>query len=270
MPWVVTAGVPMRSPLVMYGGRGSSGTVFSLRLMPARSSARRAFLPDRSASKLRRSTSIRWLSVPPETRRRPWPASAAASAAALAHDLRGVVGELGRGRLAEGHGLGGDDVVERAALRGRGTPPCRWPRRARPCRGCSRRAGPRRVLWVVNVTMSAYGHRVGVHAAGDEPGDVGGVEHEQRTDLVGDVAERLRVDDAGVGGGAGDDHLGAVARGRGRAPGRSRSARRSASRRRTRSGRGLPLALTGEPWVRWPPWSRRRPSTVSPGSSRPR
>ena len=29
MPWVVTAGVPMRRPLVMYGGRGSSGTVFS-------------------------------------------------------------------------------------------------------------------------------------------------------------------------------------------------------------------------------------------------
>ena len=51
MPWVVTAGVPMRSPVVMYGGRGSSGTVFSLRLMPARSRASRAFLPDRSASK---------------------------------------------------------------------------------------------------------------------------------------------------------------------------------------------------------------------------
>jgi hypothetical protein len=46
-------------------------------------------------------------------------------------------------------------------------------------------------LWVVKVTMSAYGHRVGVHAAGDEPGDVGGVEHEQRAHLVGDLPERL-------------------------------------------------------------------------------
>ena len=83
MPWVVTAGVPMRRPEVMYGGRGSSGTVFSLRLMPALSSASRAFLPERSASKVRRSTSMRWLSVPPDTSRRPWPASASASAEAL-------------------------------------------------------------------------------------------------------------------------------------------------------------------------------------------
>ena len=51
------------------------------------------------------------------------------------------------------------------------------------------------------------GHRVRVDAAGDQPGDVGGVEHEQRADLVGDLAERRRVDDARVGGGAGDDHL---------------------------------------------------------------
>ena len=28
-----------------------------------------------------------------------------------------------------------------------------------------------------------------------------------------------------------------------------------------------PLAFTGEPCVRWPPWSRLRPSTVSPGSN---
>ena len=52
------------------------------------------------------------------------------------------------------------------------------------------------------------GHRVGVDAAGDEAGDVGGVEEEQGADLVGDRAERLGVDDAGVGRGAGDDHLG--------------------------------------------------------------
>ena len=68
--------------------------------------------------------------------------------------------------------------------------------------------GPRRVLWVVKVTTSAQRHRVGVGAAGDEAGDVGGVEDEQGADLVADVAEGLGVDDAGVGGGAGDDHLG--------------------------------------------------------------
>ena len=58
--------------------------------------------------------------------------------------------------------------------------------------------------------MSAHGHRVGVDAAGDQAGDVGGVEHEQGADLVGDRAERLGVDDPRVGGGAGDDQLGPV------------------------------------------------------------
>ena len=29
----------------------------------------------------------------------------------------------------------------------------------------------------------------------------------------------------------------------------------------------MPLALTGDPWVRCPPWSRLSPSTVSPGWS---
>ena len=39
-------------------------------------------------------------------------------------------------------------------------------------------------------------HRVRMHAAHDETGDVRGVEHEQRADLVADRAERLGVDDA--------------------------------------------------------------------------
>ena len=50
-------------------------------------------------------------------------------------------------------------------------------------------------------------------AAGDEPGDVGRVEEEEGADLVGDGAERRRVDDPRVGRGAGHDHLGAVLEG---------------------------------------------------------
>ena len=50
------------------------------------------------------------------------------------------------------------------------------------------------------------GRRVG--AAGDEAGDVGGVDDEQRADLVGDGPEGGEVDDARVGGGPGDDGLG--------------------------------------------------------------
>ena len=53
-------------------------------------------------------------------------------------------------------------------------------------------------------------HRAGVRAAGDQTGDVGGVEHEEGTDLVGDLPERRRVDDPGVGGGPGHDDLGPV------------------------------------------------------------
>src|SRR5581483_11725333 len=47
------------------------------------------------------------------------------------------------------------------------------------------------------------GRRMG--PAGDEPGDVGGVDDEQRPDLVGDRPEGGEVDRAGIGGGRGDD-----------------------------------------------------------------
>ena len=57
-----------------------------------------------------------WLSVPPETSRNPCPASASASAGRVGDDLRGVPAELRLRRLGEGHRLGRDDVLERAAL----------------------------------------------------------------------------------------------------------------------------------------------------------
>ena len=84
IPCVVTAGVPMRRPLVTNGLRGSSGTVFLFSVMPASSSVDWATLPVSSSSNARRSTTIMWLSVPPDTSRNPSPASAFASAAALA------------------------------------------------------------------------------------------------------------------------------------------------------------------------------------------
>ena len=63
MPREVTAGVPMRTPLVTNGERGSNGTVFLLTVMRARSSVSSATLPVSSLP--RRSIIIRWLSVPP-------------------------------------------------------------------------------------------------------------------------------------------------------------------------------------------------------------
>ncbi len=81
MPAVVTAAVPRRSPLVTNGFSGSFGIAFLLQVIPARSSASCATLPVTPNG--RRSTSIRWLSVPPDTMRNPSAASASASAAAL-------------------------------------------------------------------------------------------------------------------------------------------------------------------------------------------
>ncbi len=46
-----------------------------------------------------------------------------------------------------------------------------------------------------------------MRAARDEAGDVGGVDEEERADLVGDGTERGEVDDARVRGRARDDHL---------------------------------------------------------------
>jgi hypothetical protein len=67
--------------------------------------------------------------------------------------------------------------------------------------------GPRSVLCVVDVTMSACGTGLGCDAAGHEPGDVRHVHDQARLDLARDVAERLEVDDAGYALAPGNDHL---------------------------------------------------------------
>lgn len=51
-------------------------------------------------------------------------------------------------------------------------------------------------------------------SGGDEAGDVGDIEHDEGADFVGDLAEFRRVDDAGIGAGAADDHLGMVLAGK--------------------------------------------------------
>ena len=68
---------------------------------------------------------------------------------------RGVVRELGCGGLAERHRLGRDDVLERAALQAGEHRLVDGRRRARPRLRMQPPRGPRSVLWVVKVTMSA-------------------------------------------------------------------------------------------------------------------
>ena len=65
-PRVVTAGVPMRMPLVTNGDCVSNGTMFLFTVMCAAPRAASACFP--VTPLLRRSMSIRWLSVPPLTK----------------------------------------------------------------------------------------------------------------------------------------------------------------------------------------------------------
>ncbi len=78
-------------------------------------------------------------------------------------------------------------------------------------------AAPRPAQRLVGREGHHVGHadRVRMDPAGDQPGDVGGVEEQQGADLVGDAAEDLRIDDPGVGRGSGDDHLRPVLLGEG-------------------------------------------------------
>ena len=106
---------------VIVGFSGSNGTPFLLQVMLG---ALERFLGGLPVSFLgRRSTSIRWVSVPPETSARPPSTSVDASALALSTTALRIDLELGLQRLAEGDGLAGDDVHQRAALKSRGTPP---------------------------------------------------------------------------------------------------------------------------------------------------
>jgi len=86
IPRVVTAGVPSRRPEGSEGFRGSRGTAFAFVVIPARSRARAAAFPGTPLDV--RSTRIRWVSVPPETRSNPRSRSAQARALAFATTWR--------------------------------------------------------------------------------------------------------------------------------------------------------------------------------------
>ena len=82
-PRVVIAGVPKRRPLVWKAERESNGTMFLLVVISAATSAFSATLPVSSGYLVRRSTNIEWLSVPSEMILYPLSINALAIAAAL-------------------------------------------------------------------------------------------------------------------------------------------------------------------------------------------
>ena len=81
IPRVVTAGVPIRMPLVTAGFSGSKGMAFLFTVIPAFSSPLSATLPVSPFGL--RSTSMRWVSVPPATSRKSKRLSSSASATAF-------------------------------------------------------------------------------------------------------------------------------------------------------------------------------------------
>ena len=106
----------------------------------------------------------------------------------------------------EGHGLGGDDVHQRAAL---------LAGEDALVDGCGElllaenksgaRAAQRFVRGGGDDLRVRHGR--GMHAAGDEAGEVRHVDDEQRAHLVGDLAHAGKVEDARIGAAAADDDL---------------------------------------------------------------
>ena len=154
-----------------------------------------------------RSTSIRWLSVPPETSRKPALAQTLGQGLRVRDDLPAVVLEL---RLAWPPG---SRRPWRRSCASAGRPGCR----GRPAGRClsansSRQRikplrGPRRVLCVVVVTKSAYGTGLGWQPAATSPAMCAMSTISSAPTSSAICAEPLEIEHARVGAGAGHDQL---------------------------------------------------------------
>ena len=112
----------------------------------------------------------------------------------------------------EGHRLGGDDVLERAALdAGEDLAVDRLGVRL----AAEDQAAARAAQGLVGGGGDDVGvrHRGGVQPGRDQAGDVGHVHHQGRPDLAGDLGEAVEVEDARVGAGADHQDRAACARG---------------------------------------------------------
>ena len=145
--------------------------------------------------------------MPPETTSRPPAIKRFSKRLGVLDDLRGIVLELRLQRFAERHGLGGDDMHQRAALQAGEDSRIELLRQIlvigedhAAARAAQRLVGRGRC----NMAMR---ERRRMLATGNEAGDMGHVDHQVGADAVGDLAEALPVPDTGIGGAAGDDQL---------------------------------------------------------------
>ena len=145
--------------------------------------------------------------MPPETTRKPAAATACGQRLRVRDHLLLIVHELRLHRFEEADGLGRDHVHQRAALHAREdtflsiAAPYFSRARIRPERG------PRSVLCVVEVTISAYSHGFGCRPAATRPEKCAMSTSRNRADGIGNLAEAREIDDARIGAAARDDHL---------------------------------------------------------------
>ena len=126
--------------------------------------------------------------------------------ACVRDDLGGVGAEVGLLGFVEGDRLGRDHVHQRPALQTREHGLVDR-RRVFGATEDGARARPAQRFVGRERHDVGHGQWRRVRAARDETGDVRGVDHQQRADVVGDRTERLEVDDARVRRGARDDQL---------------------------------------------------------------
>ena len=204
-PRIVAAGVPSRTPDATIGGRSSNGTVFRFAVSLHSSSRSCAASPVHSVA--RRSSCTRCVSVPPVSTS--WPPSHAARRRARRRSRGSAAGTRGTPRSSRSRST----RPSRRSRASAGRPACRGSSRGRAStraprgRARSPARGPASVLWLVEVTKSQCGTGFGWMPGGDEPGEVRHVAHQQRADLVGDLAEAVGLDRARVRRAAADDQL---------------------------------------------------------------
>ena len=165
-PRIVQAGVPIRTPDATVGGRSSNGTVLRFTVMSTSASRSSASLPVHSDA--RRSTWIRWVSVPPVRTSRPPAWSSAASASAFARICAWYSRKAGVAAIRK--------QVAFAAITCCIGPPCIPGKTARSSAcACSSRQrtnperGPASVLCVVEETKSQCGTGFGCRPAATRP-----------------------------------------------------------------------------------------------------
>ena len=125
------------------------------------------------------------------------------------HDLLLILAEFGVRGFFEANRLCGDGVNERAAL-GSGESD------AVEFLGVLRLAEDESAARAAQSLVRGGGNEIGVrqragmHSGGDQAGDVGHVHEENRANRFCDLAEALKIEDARIGAGPGDKHLGLV------------------------------------------------------------